>query len=192
MAGAGLDLAGLREAISEAETRRFLDAWLGWRGDRLVPARSAVNPADIVACLDLLTLYEVADADHVIFRLAGSRLRMANVVAFEATGRNYKDLTAPEDWPARSRRFMDMSRLPCGGFMMLRLAGPEGPAAMLECLNLPVRPGDADGQCQMICCNTVVGRRLHYGQAPRLRTVPAVEGFVYVDVGAGLPAGAGS
>jgi hypothetical protein len=183
-----MDVDGLRSTIKEADSRQFVDAWLKWRGNRMVPTRDDMDLGDIKSNLGTLVLFDVVGPDDIMFRLCGSRLRMDDVIDVEPTGRNYKDLTSPEDWPARSHRFMTMSRHPCGGVMTLRLQGKhDGQVAHLECVNLPIATSaDPSVPCQLICCNTPLEPKLGMAEPPRLRTFPAVSGFVFVDIGAGV------
>lgn len=182
-----MDVDALRATIKDKESLRFVDAWQRWRDGRLIPGRDAMELADVAPNLDTLALFDVVGPDHIQFRVFGSRLRMHEVIEIEPTGRNYKELTAPEDWPQRSQRFMAMSRRPCGGYMTLRIPGGNGSEVTLECVNLPIGASDPTAPYQVICCTTPLQQNRDIAQPPRLRSFPAMSGFTYVDIGAGVP-----
>ena len=145
----------LRGAVREKASLKFVEAWLGWRGDdRLVPPRSAMEIADIRELLETVLLFEMNGPDEIRIKVAGSRLRA--YADFEATGRSLKDVH-----PARD---LAGPLLPHAGGRVLALrrghddARPQEhrPGVSVEGVTLPIGADEPGGSRLVITCLTAL------------------------------------
>lgn len=168
-------------------SRRFVAAWLGWRGAaRLTPNRSAIELADIKELLGRVVLFEVIGPAEILIKVAGTQLR--DHAAFEATGRNFAELTPPGQWPLRRWRMQEMATLPCGGVMTSRNGG-EG--FTFETVTLPIAPDDPAKPPLLMSNIAVLGGVYEPPAKDSPALVPLVDIFRFVDLGAGIPRAAG-
>jgi hypothetical protein len=76
---AGSGLAEFRKRLGGKDQRLLLDYWLAKRGDRRMPARADIDPAELVSLLPNLMLVDVAgDPARFRFRLVGTRVVRAS------------------------------------------------------------------------------------------------------------------
>ena len=184
-----MQLQQLRTMLRDVDTASFVDAWLRWRGSRLLPRRGDMDLHDIARNLPTIALLEVLGPDNILVRLAGTRLRFLS--GFEATGRNYKEFTPPADWPARSQRYLEMVGRPCGTYNTVHFELPQGPVLVFEGLNLPIDADEPGRPRQILCCLTPLDK-LYRPPNPAVQSyIPASDDLVFVDIGAGVPDGAG-
>ncbi|HXY99100.1 MAG TPA: PAS domain-containing protein [Stellaceae bacterium] len=175
----------LLAASSNEVSRRFIAAWLGWRGAaRLLPKRADIDIADIKELLDRVILVELGGPDGLRVKVAGSRLR--NHIDFEATGKNLAAITPPGDWPLRRWRITEMATRPCAGVSILRDRRRRD-GITVEMVTLPLEP-DAPGKPPLTLSNIAVCGGV-YEPPPKDRPLlwPAVEEFRFLDLGAGVP-----
>jgi len=175
----------LEHGFSDPDSARLARAWLRWRADRLLPQRSDLELRDIAPILGRMALFELRGPDEVIIRLAGTTLR--DIVDFELTGRNFRDITAPADWPERYRRLSTMARHPCAGFMSYRDVQPSGRIVLLEVITLPLDSDQPGKPPQLISCTSQLGRSFELPSRDQRRAIPLAVSFTFVDIGAGLP-----
>lgn len=184
-------LADIDQALLAAPhdqmSRRFIAAWLGWRGaGRLLPQRSDLELGDIKEMLGRVLLFELLGPDEILVKVAGSQLR--EHAAFEATGKNFADLTPPDQWPLRRWRMQQMAALPCGGLMITRGEGATGFGGTFETVTLPLAP-DAPAKPPLLMSNVAVLGGIYGPPAKdRPHTVPLVDEFRFLDLGARIPA----
>jgi hypothetical protein len=180
-----VDIEALQRAVRDADTGRFLQAWLGWRQDRLVPRRADMDLRAIARVLERVTLFELRSPDEIMIRLAGTALR--ELVDLELTGRNFRDLTAPEQWPMRRARLISMSERPCAGFMNYRDAQPSGRVVVFEAVTVPLDADDAGKPRLLLSCSSLLARSFEVPQQEAPRTLDVADSFAFVDIGAGVP-----
>ena len=179
------EIKQLDQILSNPDNAEFARAWQRWRGGRLVPHRSDVELRDIARMLDRVALFEIRGPDEIIIRLAGTSLR--DIVDFELTGRNFRDFTAPADWPERRSRMQTMSSLPCGGRMTFRQIQPSGRTMEFEAITLPLDPPEP-GRPRLLCsCSSLIARTFQDPPQQPQQIVPVAHAFAYVDIGAGIP-----
>jgi hypothetical protein len=175
-------LAAPRDQIS----RRFVAAWLGWRGTgKLVPQRAAIELGDIKDLLGRVILFELIGPDEIRIKVAGSQLR--DHTDFEATGRNFAELTPPEQWPLRQWRMAQMASRPCGGVMITRDTDVEGDGSTFETVTLPLEPDEPDKPRLLLSNVAVIGGVYDPPRKGRAPLVPLVDEFRFLDLGAGIP-----
>ena len=177
----------LLAAPRDQTNRHFVAAWLGWRRPgRLMPKRPAIELQDIKELLGRVILFELVSEDEVRIKVAGSQLR--DHVNFEATGRNFADLTPPAQWPVRRWRLNEMAARPCGGVMINRETETHsGECVPFETMTLPVEP-QGPGKPRLLsatwrCSAPSTSRRPRTDR--RWSTRP--DEFRFLDLGAGIP-----
>lgn len=177
---------GLLAAPRDQVSRRFVAAWLGWRRTgRLMPTRAEIELADIKELLGRVMLFELIGPEEILVKVAGSQLR--DHAAFEATGKNFAELTPPGQWPLRQWRMEQMVVRPCGGIMITRGDGASGIGGTFETVTLPLAP-DAPGKPRLLMSYVaVVGGVYEPAAQDRPHTVPLVDEFRFLDLGAGVP-----
>jgi hypothetical protein len=183
-----MDIGQLAGALRDPDTGRFVAAWLRWRKDGLLPRRGDMDLRDIVRVLERVTLFEVRGPDDIAIRLAGTALR--DLVELDLTGKNFRDVTAPEEWPTRRQRMLGMSETPCGGFMSYRDAQPTGRVVVFEAVTLPLVADQPGAPRLLLSCSSLLARSFQAPQQEAPRTIPAAGSFAYVDIGAGVPVAA--
>lgn len=176
----------LRAALRDRASRRFVEAWLGWRGwGRLMPTRSAMEIADIRDLLGLVALFEVHGPDRIMIKVAGTQLRdIANV---EATGRNFAELTPPEVWPIRRYRMTEIAARPCAGVAITRDRRTLGDGVTFEIVTLPVDADAPGGARLLINCVTPIEGGFQPPAPDRRPVMLLSERFAFIDIGAGTP-----
>jgi hypothetical protein len=119
--------ARLLAAVREPKSKRFIGAWLRWRGTRPLPVRSTLDLGDVKPLLSLVMLTEVRSPDEILVRVAGTQL--GEYLGFEMTGQNLLKLTPPADRPIRRYRFAQLAGMPCGALFEHHHIMPSGKAA---------------------------------------------------------------
>ena len=176
----------LRRAPREAANRRFVEAWLGWRGTgRLLPMRSAVQIGDVQDLLGRIMLFEVLAPDEILIKVAGTQLR--DHVNFEATGKNFRDVTPPGHWPIRRYRMTKMAETPCGGLFITVDRATTGTGAFYETVTLPIEPDEAGRPRQLITNVMPIGDVRAAPLPTRAPVFDMADRFSFLDLGAGKP-----
>jgi hypothetical protein len=175
------------DAAQDETNRRFIAAWQSWRGSQcLLPKRSAVELGDVKQLLGRVILFELTSDDEILVKVAGSQLRDHG--NFEATGRNLRDLTPPEQWPVRRWRMAAAAGLPCGAWMVnITSRTLSGAGVAFETVTLPVEP-DEPTKPRLLMSNVAVLGGAYDPPAkdrPQLAWLP--EEFRFLDLGAGIP-----
>lgn len=165
-----------------AGPRQLIDAWLGWRGDRLLPLKAEADLRDIARILPWVGLLEVLSPDHVRMRVAGTALR--EVYGVEMTGRNLKEISAPETWRVRSARCVELVTRPCGSRYVRHDVLPDGKQVLYETVSLPLDV-DAAGSCRhAIFCIAALEQSFAVTPPSGPRLVPLPLEFDFIDIGA--------
>jgi hypothetical protein len=136
-------------SLNNPACQPFVDAWLRWRGDALVPSRSQLDLAEIKRELAMVSLLEVRSPDDVRVRVAGSGL--SPFKGFDLTGMNLADLTPKADWPVRRYRLQCIVGHPCGGALIHEMRQRDTVVHAVAMVALPLRPVVADG-CRSSSC----------------------------------------
>jgi hypothetical protein len=177
----------LLAAPREQANRQFIAAWLGWRGaGRNLPKRSAVELEDIKHLLGRVVLLEIISGDDIRIKVAGSQLREhAN---FEATGKNFADITPPEQWPTRRWHLTEMATRPCGGALITRDTQTlTGEGVSFEAVTLPVEPERPAGPRLLMSNVAVLGGIYEPAAKHRPQIIRLADEFRFLDLGAGIP-----
>jgi hypothetical protein len=174
--------------VAQDETnRRFIAAWQGWRGSQcLLPKRSAVELGDIKQLLGRIILFELVSDDEILVKVAGSHLRDHG--NFEATGRNLRDLTPPEQWPVRWWRMAAAAALPCGARMVsIDNRTLSGAGVAFETVTLPIEPDEPEKPRLLMSNVAVLGGAYDPPAKDRPQLAWLPEAFRFLDLGAGVP-----
>jgi hypothetical protein len=180
-----MTLDELRGHVRQADTIAFLDAWLTWRGPRLLPRRSDVQLRDITRFIDRVILFEIVGPEEVFVRVAGSTMR--DLIGAEMTGKNFRQFSSASDWVTRSHRFMTMASIPCGSCMVLRDLLPSGRTVVYEIVQLPIDPDEPGKPRQLIASNVTVDRYFADPKPQEGRVVPIPGDYYFIDIGGGAP-----
>lgn len=176
----------LRGAVRDRASRRFIEAWLAWRGPgRLMPTRSALEIADIRELLGQVALFEVLGPDKIMIKVAGTRLR--DITNVEATGRNFAELTPPEVWPVRRYRMMQVASRPCAGVAITRDRRTLGDGVTFEIVSLPIDADQPGGARLLIHCVTSIEGGFQPPTPDRQPVMLLPDRFEFLDIGAGTP-----
>jgi hypothetical protein len=169
------------------ECRQLLDYWNALRADRLVPMRRMIDPGRIKLLLPFLLLIEERSATEARIRLAGTGLR--DLFGFEPSGQNYIDLAPRLNRRERGYRMWQITHHPCGGRYTRRIPFPSGVRETCDGLLLPLTADRPDRPPLAIAVEMprFGPRWLNRG---RQAVLEPVDDFVFVDIGAGVPASA--
>lgn len=171
-------------AVPNDSLRRFIEAWLQWRGTAMLPRRAQLDLNQIKAMLPMVMLFELRAPDDVRFRVAGTGI--ARHLGFDPTGRNYMELTPEGQWPVRRYRLDRMAGQPCGGAMhhedeqdLRRVA--------IAMLTLPLLPDEPDGYPLLFTHVAPLEEMPHPVDGTLARMTRLPDRFTFVDIGAGVP-----
>jgi hypothetical protein len=175
------------DAAQDETNRRFIAAWQSWRGSQcLLPKRSAVELGDIKPLLGRVILLELISDDEILVKVAGSQLRDHG--NFEATGRNLRDLTPPEQWPVRCWRMAAAAALPCGARMVNSDNRTlSGAGVRFETVTLPLEPDGPEKPPLLMSNVAVLGGAYDPAAKDRPQLAWLPEEFRFLDIGAGVP-----
>ena len=108
-----VDLTTCAEMLRASPHRlALLEAWLGWRGDELVPYVGDVKAEDLGTAIGYVSVLEMQSPDRAIFRLVGEWYD--RVTEQELLGENFIDMVAEEHRQPRSKRVWNIVSVPCG------------------------------------------------------------------------------
>lgn len=164
------------------ENAIVLEAWLRWRGEQLLPSRKDVRPQDIKPSLPWIVIHQPIDANTSILRLIGTGL--VSLTGFDPTGRNHRDITAPDHWPERSRRSLHMINRPCAGYSAYGRLTAGALTTAFEAINLPLDNGDGPSKRLILSSTVPLSNGIHVPHTAPTYILPT-EAFQFVDIGAG-------
>jgi hypothetical protein len=177
---APVDIGTLRNP----QGRRFVDAWLTWRGSSLVPRRSQMDLRQITDALPMVVLFEWREADDVRIRLTGTAID--RYTGEDRTGKSYSELTPPSHWPVRRHRLRSMVQHPCGGVMMHEYVASK--PVTVTTITLPLLPDEIHGFPYLFSYVVPAEGLPHPADTPLARLSALPEAFSFIDIGAGAPA----
>lgn len=174
----------LQELPDGSHRRRFFDAWLRWRGDRMVPLRSDVRPEDLAAALSSLGVLEVEAMDKIIMRVSSSIAR--DRTGRDSRGGNLIEMTRPEDRAMRMKRLWQMVTTPCGALAETRMTLKSGLESVLHSLVLPVA-AEPDAPPRLLYVVSEFTGTHEPGPDDRAGGMPLSHHYRLIDIGAGVP-----
>jgi hypothetical protein len=164
--------------------RRLVEAWLRWRGDRLLPSRADVELRDISGGLAHIGIAEVLP-DNVLLRIAGTALN--RIYGADLTGRTVRDFTAPADWPLRFWRLKWTVMQPCASIYARRDVLEDGRVVVYEAAAMPLDPSEGSPNRQIIWSTVPLDESFTLASPAARRVIPVALEYRHVDIGAGLP-----
>jgi hypothetical protein len=171
--------------FSGNHSRQFLEVWNRWRGDRLMPDRKDVEPADFVALLPYFIILEVVSDMEANYRLAGTELH--RLMGRELTNSNFIDLAPPEDQRERGWRMHTQVYHPCGSRSIVERIGRDGSVIVTETITLPAYSKNPDTRL-ILAVVSMLDRRFSEAQTYPTHFIPLANDHEFLDIGAGLPA----
>ncbi len=175
----------LLDDIQTKECLIFANTWQIWRGTKLVPHRADVRIEDISNLLHLISVIEIKGPETAKFRLAGTAL--CEAMGIELTGLNFYDFTTPEERGPRIARTQKVVEQPCGSHFVFPIAYRSGRTVQSEVLSFPVWPDDPAAPPQIFAMSMALEETGMEGPMAEPNRLPLVDGFQFVDIGAGVP-----
>lgn len=178
-----LTLEQCEALLREAPNRlALLRAWLGWRGQGVLPALADVRPEDIGRALSCMIVLEVEARDRIMIRLAGTQF--LDVLGREITGENFVDLAPPAQRETRMEHYSNYVSYPCGVIWSADMVRASGYRTSVKGVALSVgAPGDS---IRMYAAFDFIRDTKDFEKEP-LNAIPAASEIEYVDIGFGAP-----
>ena len=180
-----VDLATCAELLRDSpNSLALLDAWLGWRGEDLVPSVAAVKAEDLGAALGFVSVLEVPSPDRAIFRLVGAWYD--KVTAQDLVGKNFIDMVAEEHRSTRSERMWNLVSVPCGAVTLTNLVQPSGWEVPIRSFSLPVGPNSPEKPMRLYNAVDILGETSTRFD-DFLSLIDLSSELDWVDIGYGIP-----
>lgn len=177
-------LATLPSALT-GPSRRFFAEWHRWRGMGLVPQRSVVDTGKLGELLLRCLLLEIRGRDDIPICFAGSQV--GEMLGISLAGRNYLDLTEPENRARRAALLFTEVAQPCAAVIYYWLRTGNGAILPVELVSAPLCADGEGTPSLVLACATPLVK----GAATVQEVTPASyaegEGLRFIDIGAGLP-----
>lgn len=182
-------IASLPSALTEP-SRRFFAEWHRWRGPgwrsmALVPQHSVLNTDRLGDLLLRCLLLEIRGRDAIPIRFAGTTV--GEMLGADLTGRNYLDLTEPENRARRAALLFTEVAQPCAAVIYYWLRLPNGAVLPVELVSAPLcADGETTASLVLACATPLIRTD---GRADRVEpdSYAEGEGLRFIDIGAGLP-----
>jgi hypothetical protein len=176
---------GFLASIQQAGNLDYAQAWLAWRGDRLLPRRADLDLCAIRLLLPTVMLFEVPKPDLMLVRVAGTGLR--EHFGFELTGRNYIQLAPPAQRATRQHRVWNSVRRPCGSRLVREHRLPGGKVTLAEVVSLPFDGDDPEAPRLLLSHVAPYSNRYEPNAEPAVETFGIAGDFTFLDLGHGVP-----
>ena len=179
------DLATCAELLQDSpHNLALLDAWVGWRGEDLVPSVAAVKAEELGTALGFVSVFEVPSPDRAIFRLVGAwydKVTEQNLI-----GKNFIDMVAEEHRATCSERMWNLVSVPCGAVNLTNLVQLSGWEVPIRSLSLPVGPNSPEKPMRLYNAVDILGEA-----SPQfddfLSQFKLSSELDWVDIGYGIP-----
>lgn len=120
----------------DSANKDFFEYWQGLPRTGLVPDKSHFLPEDVPELLPTITIYELASADYIYFRLSGTALDVRD--GFNRTGKNYLDYVAPERKEKASEALWLLAKHPCAMRVVMTYTSTGGLVKKIESIGTPM------------------------------------------------------
>lgn len=167
-----------------APSRNFFAQWHHWRGDRLLPRRSALDANGLGDLRGYCLLLDIRGRDSIPICFAGSMV--VDMLGTDLAGRNYLDLTEPENRGRRAALLFAEIAQPCAAVIYYWLQGRNGGLIPVELVSAPLCDDETDQPSLVLACATplVTGKA---GDVMDAASYTEGEGLRFIDIGAGIP-----
>lgn len=182
-------VASLPSALTEP-SRRFFAEWHRWRGPNwrqlgLVPQHSVLNTDKLGELLMRCLLLEIRGRDAIPIRFAGSVI--GEMLGTSLMGRNYLDLTEPENRARRAALLLAEVAQPCAAVIYYWLRMPGGAVLPVELVSAPLCADGETTPSLVLACATPLLRTGGQADSVEPDSYAEGEGLRFIDIGAGLP-----
>lgn len=162
----------------------LFEAWLAWRGQRMLPKHSDIDPFRLRRALPHIGILEIRPGTAAVFRLAGTGLR--DLVGFDPTGQDTVAL-APERYRRqRAYRVRTPALRPCGYHGESRYTYSGGLTDLCESIGLPLESESPDMLgLTIFAIDSILGHRWQNEPTRLIDTTSTA--FRFLDIGAGIP-----
>lgn len=172
-----------------APSRRFFAVWDSWRGGELLPERRRLDTASLGGLLPRCLLLEIRGRDDIAICFAGSDVR--DLLGAELAGRNYLDLTTPENRARRAALLLAEAAQPCAAVIYYWLDDKAGGLMPVELVSAPLLADGAAQATLILACATPLASVPEQGLVEP-HSYAEGEGLLFIDIGAGIPPLTGS
>ena len=182
-------LATLPTALTEP-SRRFFAEWHRWRGPGwrelgLVPQRSVLDTGKLGELLLRCLLLEIRGRDRIPIRFAGSLV--GDMIGTNLAGRDYLDLTEPENRARRAALLFTEVAQPCAAVIYYWLRTGNGAILPVELVSAPLCADGETAPSLVLACATPLIQGADTVRAVTPDSYAEGEGLRFIDIGAGLP-----
>ncbi|MDE0941227.1 MAG: PAS domain-containing protein [Alphaproteobacteria bacterium] len=175
----------LSEQLADTpDLRQFLDIWLDWRGEKLLPLRRDVRPEALGSTMGSMAILEIEAEDRILFRLHATNI--TNLTGFEPKEVNIIDMLDPVERQARITRYRNLRQIPCGMFTKQELVLADSRTFDIAILFLPVTQS-ADELPAFAYASHAILTAVSWDHNPAKPHFPLAKEFAYVDIGNGAP-----
>jgi hypothetical protein len=186
-----MDFLASLPAPLTSPSRRFLACWHEWRGDRILPRRHELDTASLGDLLPYCLLLEIRSRERIDICFAGNAI--GRLLGTELTGRNYLDLTEPENRARRAALLFAEAAQPCAAVIYYWLHDDAGAMLPVEVVSAPLLADEtpaAQATLILACASPLAATE----SGPEVDKASYTEGdgLRFIDIGAGIPPLTGS
>jgi hypothetical protein len=172
--------------LQTSKSRMLLDAWLNWRGCRLMPRWGDIERSDLSEAADNFYVLECRGREQLVFVEAGERIR--EVLGRDVVGCNFFDFTGREARRYRIERLARQLAQPCAAVATVVLPLVTGFLVPVESVGLPVMANDSDATAYLVGTATAIMDNVIFDTGSREGLTHFASDYVCMDIGAGVPA----
>ena len=187
-----MDFLASLPAPLTAPSRRFLARWHGWRGTQLLPRRHQLDTDSLGDLLPRCLLLDIRSRDQITICFAGTAI--GRILGAELTGRNYLDLTEPENRARRAALLFAEAAQPCAAVIYYWLRDESGGLLPVELVSAPLLADETDAaQATLIlACASPLTPGDDNERDVEADSYAEGDGLRFIDIGAGVPPLTGS
>lgn len=182
-------IASLPSALTEP-SRRFFTEWHRWRGPNwrhlgLVPQHSVVDTGKLGDLLMRCLLLEIRGREMIPIRFAGAMI--GEMLGTSLMGRNYLDLTEPQNRARRAALLFTEVAQPCAAVIYYWLRTASGAVLPVEVVSAPLCADGETAPSLVLACATPLIKDSEQPSGVEPDSYAEGEGLRFIDIGAGLP-----
>lgn len=182
-------IASLPSALTEP-SRRFFTEWHRWRGPNwrhlgLVPQHSVVDTGKLGDLLMRCLLLEIRGREMIPIRFAGAMI--GEMLGTSLMGRNYLDLTEPQNRARRAALLFTEVAQPCAAVIYYWLRTASGAVLPVEVVSAPLCADGETAPSLVLACATPLIKDSGQPSGVEPDSYAEGEGLRFIDIGAGLP-----
>jgi hypothetical protein len=163
---------------------RFFAIWDSWRDGKLLPERRRLDTDSLGDLLTRCLLLGIRGRDEVTICFAGSTVH--DLLGTELSGRNYLDLTTPQNRARRAALLLAEAAQPCAAVIYYWLDGKAGGLTPVELVSAPLLADGATQATLILACATPLTSPPGQSKV-KPESYAEGEGLRFIDIGAGIP-----